>query len=215
MMKRILIGFLAVVLLILPGCSNEMDDLLGVWHAELDIKHVLFSRLEEECPGLSNVVAIEEFPVTVELAFYADGTYQVQLDQQSVSNACDAATPAIEQGIWDYWRNLYAAQAPGGDLEVYLQSLGVTREELMREVMGDTLAQELIIQIGLSQEGSFTVEKGKLRFSDSLEELPAEESYHTYQVKGKTLTIRPGEYAASREDSYYNEKLPLNFQKGK
>lgn len=213
MMKRFLIVFLAAVLLVLPGCHNEMDDLLGTWNSELDIKDVLFTRLERECPGISNAIAIDKLPVTVELAFYADGTYQVQLDQQSVYDACKAAYSALEQGIWDYWLNLYARQAPGGDLEAYLQSLGVTRQELMREVIGDTLAQELILEIALSQEGSFAVEKGKLRFSASLEETPDKESYHTYKVKGKTLTIQPGQYASSRDESYYMEKLPLTFRK--
>lgn len=214
-MKRFLFGILALVLLVLPGCHNEMDDVLGEWRAELDIKDVLLARLEKECPGISNVIAIERLPVTVKLAFYADGTYQAQLDQQSVQDACQEAFPALEQGIWDHWRNLYAAQAPGGDLEAYLQSLGVTRQELMAEVLGDTLTQELILQIGLSREGCFTVEKGKLRFSESLEDTPDEESYHLYKVKGKTLTIRPGQYASSRDESYYAEKLPLTFQKSK
>lgn len=215
MIKRFLFGLLALALLLLPGCHNEMDDLLGVWQAEIDVKHMLLSRLEKECPGLSNVIAIEKLPVTVELAFYADGTYQVQLDQQSVVDVCREAEPAVEQGIWDYWRNLYAAQVLGGDLEAYLQRLGVSRQELMEEVMGDTLAQELILELGLSREGCFAVEKGKLRFSSSLEETPDEESYHIYKVKGKTLTVWPGEYASSQDESYYGEKLPLTFQKSK
>lgn len=215
MAKRFLIGLLAAILLIFPGCHKEIDDVLGQWRAELDIKTVLFQRLEKECPGISNVMAIEKLPVTLVLTFYADGTYQAQLDQQSVFDACQEAMPALEQGIWDHWRNLYARQAPGGDLETYLQSLGVTRQELMEEVLGDTLAQELILEIGLSQEGNFTVEKGKLRFSRSLEEAPEEESFHTYRVKGKTLTISPGEYSFSQDESYYAEKFPLSFQKSK
>ena len=85
----------------------------------------------------------------------------------------------------------------------------------MEEVLGDALAQELILEIGLSLEGNFTVEKGKLRFSRSLEEAPEEESFHTYRVKGKTLTINPGEYSSSRDESFYAEKLPISFQKSK
>lgn len=215
MMKRFLFGLLAAVLLILPGCSNEMDDLLGQWNAQIDVKDVLLSRLEKECPGLSNVIAMEELPATVKLEFYADGTYQVQLDQQSVQAACQEAMPVLEQGIWDYWRNLYAQKAPGGDLQAYLQSLGVTRQELMEEVLGDTLAQELIIEIGLSQEGNFSVEKGKIRFSQSLEDEPAEESYHTYKINGKTLTIYPGKYESSRDEEYFKKTLPLQFRKSK
>lgn len=215
MIKRVLIGLLVVVLLVFPGCHKEIDDVLGEWRAELDIKAVLFDRLERECPGISNVMAIEKLPAIVVLTFYADGTYQAQLDQQSVFDACQKVMPALEQGIWDHWRNLYVVQAPGGDLEAYLQSLGVTRQELMEEVLGDTLAQELILEIGLSREGNFTVEKGKLRFSQSLEDAIEEESYHTYRIKGKILTISPGEYSSSRAESYYAEKLPLSFQKSK
>ena len=215
MIKRVLIGLLVVVLLVFPGCHKEIDDVLGEWRAELDIKAVLFDRLERECPGISNVMAIEKLPAIVVLTFYADGTYQAQLDQQSVFDACQEVMPALEQGIWDHWRNLYVAQAPGGDLEAYLQSLSVTRQELMEEVLGDTLAQELILEIGLSREGNFTVEKGKLRFSQSLEDAIEEENYHTYRIKGKILTVSPGEYSSSRAESYYAEKLPLSFQKSK
>ena len=69
MAKRFLIGLLAAILLIFPGCHKEIDDVLGQWRAELDIKTVLFQRLEKECPGISNVMAIEKLPVTLVLTF--------------------------------------------------------------------------------------------------------------------------------------------------
>lgn len=212
-MKRLFILFLAAALLLLPGCHSEMDALLGTWRVELDMKDVLLQRLEEECPGIRDTMAIESLPVTLELTFYADSTYQAQVNQESVQSACESVIPDLEQGIWEYWSGLYNAQNPGGDLESYLQTLGVTRRELMEEVMGESLADELLIQMNLREEGRFSVEDGKLRFSSALGAEPEKESYHTCQVKGKTLTIKPGEYATQADEAFYSKKLPLVFGK--
>lgn len=211
MMKRLFICILALALLVLPGCHNEMDDLLGTWQAEIDVKHILLDRLEDQCPGITGDLALERLPVSVELTFYADGTFRAQLNTASVTAACQQATPAIEDTIWAYWENLYAQQASGASLEAYLAQLKVTRRELLDEVMGDTLAQELLLDIGLQEEGQFAVSKGKLRFSADLAESPEEESYHTYRVSGKSLTVNPGSYASEAADSFYHTKLPLKF----
>lgn len=213
MMKRFVFLLLALALLALPGCHNEMDDLLGTWQAKIDVSHVLLERLEDQCPGITGELSLERLAVVVELTFYADSTYRAQLNTASVTAACQAATPAIESAIWAYWENLYAQQAPGASLEAYLAELKVTRRELLDEVMGDTLAQELLLDIALQEEGQFSVSKGKLRFSTDLAESPEEESYHTYRVSGKSLTVSPGSYASEAADSYYHTKLPLKFTK--
>lgn len=200
-------------MLLLPGCRSELDALLGTWCVELDIQDVLMQRLEEECPGICDTIAIDSMPVMVELTFYADSTYQAQVNQESVYSACEGVMPALEQGIWEYWCALYSAQNISGDLEGYLQALGVTRRELMEEVMGDTLAQELILELDIREEGRFSIEDGKLRFTSSLDTEPEKESCHFYQIQGKTLTIKPGEYARQTDAEYYGKVLPLVFEK--
>ncbi len=212
-MKKLWFILLALALFVLPGCHNEMDDLMGSWQVELDRKDLLLQRLEQECPGIDECMALEALTVTVELTFYADGTYQAQVDQQSVRNACDALRPSLEQGIWDYWCALYRQKNPEDSLETYVQSLGVTRQELMDEVLGDTLPQELILQMDMREEGRFSVKDGKLRFSASADVEPDKQSWHRYQVKGKKLTIKPGEYPGEQETAWYQEVLPLVLQK--
>lgn len=213
-MKRFLIAILALAVLLLPGCHNEMDALMGTWQVKLDAKDMLMQRLEQECPGIGDSVHIGSLPVTLELTFYADSTYQAQVDGESVKTACEGVIPALEQGIWEYWRGLYEAQNPGGDLEGYLQSLGVSRRELIAEVIGDTLAEELILQMDIREEGRFSAEGGKLRFFASPGAEPDEESYHTYRVSGKTLTLQPGKYAKESDRARYEKALPLVFEKG-
>ncbi len=204
---------MTLALLVLPGCRSEMDDLLGAWQAQLDISQVLAQYLEEQCPGIVDTMALDALPVTLELSFYADGTYQAQLDQESVHAAVQAARASLEQGIWDYWVSLYRQKHPGGDLDAYLQGLGVTRQELLDEVIGQSLSQELILRLDIFEEGQFSIEDGKLRFSPSLAAEPEKESWHTCLVKGNALTINPGEYENEKDASFYGKALPLSFQK--
>ncbi len=212
-MKKLWIVILALALLVLPGCHSEMDDLLGTWQTELNIREVLAERLEAECPGIGDTVFIEALPVTLELTFYADGTYQAQLDPQSVHTAGQAIRPALEQGIWDYWVSRYRQKNPGGDLEAYLETLQVTRQELLDEVMGEYLSQELILQLDIFEEGQFSIEDGKLRFSQNLSDGPEKESWHSCHIKGNALTINPGEYENQRDASFYGKALPLTLWK--
>ncbi len=210
-MKRFFAWLLAILLFTLSGCTSEMDALMGTWHAQVDIQNVMAQRLERESPELAPMVEPGEFPVTVVLSFYADGTYQASIDPDSVQAACTGYTARVEEGLWQYLLQLHAQQGLDTTLEQYLQSLGITREALMHEVIGQSLADEVLLELGLREEGFFTLEKGKLFLMAELEAQPSD--FHRYQVEGEALTLSPGEYEKQSQQKYFEEHLPLLFRK--
>lgn len=210
-MKRIFTWLLILAALVLTGCRAEADALMGSWYAQVDVQQVLDRRLERESPEFASQVAPGAFPVTVVLSFYADGTYQAGIDPESVDAACRDYTARVEAGLWQYLQQLHALQGLDMTLEQYLQSLGITREELMEEVIGESLAQELLLELGVREEGWFALKKGRLFLMEQPEQEPSD--YHSVQVEGQTLTLRPGKYEKQSSGAYYEAHLPMRFHR--
>lgn len=202
------LGLLALLLL-LAGCQSEMDRLLGDWYFQTDISPMLAQRLEEESPELADDLTLPQMMVTVRLSFYADGTYQAEVEGDSVRQACREIRPMLEQGIWDYMQGIHDQKDTGMTLEDYLHGVGITREQIMEEVIGDTLADELILEMRVQEEGRFSVEKGKLAFSGGLDREP--EEVYRYQLTEESLTLEPDEN--TQPPSEYASALPAEFQR--
>ncbi len=201
-MKRIVCVTL-VLLLVLSGCTSELEKLMGTWEFTTNRSDLVLERIAAESPELANFVRLERFPVIVQVRLYADSTYQVEVDRQSVEAAVAAIQPSLEDALWRYLQQL------SPDVEALLQELGITRQELMAEAFGNTFAQELIVAMNLRREGCFQVEKGKLYL---LEEPEGERGdYHCICVEEDTLTLTPGAYAQKETGEYYASVLPLTL----
>ncbi len=210
-MKRLVALILTLALLTLTGCTSQMDQILGTWYAQVDIQQRMEQRLQRESPELAPLIAPGEFQVTVVLSFFADGTYQASIDPASVQAACQGYTARVEEGLWQYLQQLHAQQGLDVTLEAWLESLGITRQELMEEVIGTSLAQEVLLELGLREEGWFTLERGKLFFLEQAEQEP--EDYHSIRFAEDTLTLSPGVYQKYSLRRYYEAHLPIIFHR--
>ncbi len=214
-MKKLLSLLLALSLLILSGCAYKPDPLLGTWYVQVDVQPQIHQRLTEEFPELAASIPQEPFPVTLEVTFLADGTYQAKVDETSVESPYEQYMAVLEDEIWKYLEDLYRQENPGGSVEGYLQSLGITREALFEEIIGTFFLQELLIELNVNHEGEYTQEDGKLYLS----RLGKLEYYHKFEVKGKDssqkLTLEPGSYQKQSQADYYDTVLPITFQRKK
>ncbi len=217
-MKKIyaLVLMLALLLVTFSGCV-ENDPLLGKWYYRGDIGPRVNGFLAEGSQEVADRMVGQSFYVMFEVTFYADGTYQILPDMDSFAQSYQQYHLALEQAIWSHLQADHRAKHPEISLEDHLQGLGITREELLLEAMGQSFSEELQIYLALPQEGYYSQESGKLYFQN---DMPADSTcdYHKFCVQGKKdsqLCLEPGQYQEPDTAAHYENILPLTLQREK
>ncbi len=214
-MKRVL-AIALILLLALTACSGEKNPLLGTWETKVDVMPQITRRLAQESPVLAQKLPQEPFWVTIALSFYADGSYQASVDKNSVLESYHAFVAVLEEEIWEYLQQLYAQENPGGRVEDFLDSLGITREALFEEVIGTFFVTELLMELDVNHEGEYILEDNRLYLS-RLGEIRQKEYFHRFALEGgednPQLVLLPGQYRTQDQQSDYKEALPISFDR--
>ena len=175
--------------------------LVGTWRAEVDMKDALAEEINTQFSDLEISFGdyLEHFELVMRLELNQDGTYHLSPDtagmESSLQSFRDAMTPFIRGYLQHYIANALKESGIEGDfstLEGLEEAIGTDLDSAIEQSLGvsledyvDTLMEEMNVEnlfAGAVAEGSYTVEPGKLLFSDKSE--PAE-----FTLEGDTLTL--------------------------
>lgn len=216
-MKKIVSIMLCVsfLILVLAGCSEstgDKDKLVGSWKCDMDLTEQINSQFAAD-ETAAEYLSVDEFGLTVCLAFHEDGTFVMEVDEASLDAAVEHLVVRVTEGVPQYMIDMvYAETGRELTIEEILEESGVTMEELVDQMFPveslAALKEEMIS--GIQQEGKFKASEGKLHTSAGLEYEVDPEAYEAYILEGDTLTLL--EYVGPETESSINV-YPMVFQK--
>lgn len=217
-MKRIasLALVLVMIVALFAGCASsgseskltDQEKLVGTWKGDMDLTEAMMEELGEGVEGFE----LDEFKVTVVFDFTAEGTYTMELDEESVEKAFEG----LIKGMEGFMKTMMEAQAQelGMSLEDLLAASGMTMEDMMsmitEELEGQDLVGELVKEA--KTEGKFKAEAGKLFRSEEKDEEIDEEKYDTYTLEGEVLTLT-GTVGEEEEEEMMEMVFPIVLNK--
>lgn len=190
-MKRIVSLALVLVMVaaLFAGCAaskvSDQEALVGTWKGELDMTQAIKEELGDDLEGFE----MTEFKVTAVFKFAADGTYTMELDEESVEKAFEGLLAGME----GFMKTMMEAQAQeaGMTLDDLLAAAGMTMEDMMSLVTAAFEEQDLVGELveESKSEGKYKADAGKLYLSDGKENEVDENVYDTYTLEGDVLTL--------------------------
>ena len=181
-MKKNLVLVLSSVLLVvmLSGCGVlgalvNANEFVGTWETTVDLTDSINKEIE------SVGVAIDEFEITLVYTFNIDGTYKAEPDMDALENSFNAL---IDQLVDEMEK---VVQGYGMSVADYEAQAGIS----LRDAVKATYNQEMLDTLadGMTSEGNFKAEDGKLFMSDGLENGIDEEIYETYEMDGDEFRL--------------------------
>ncbi len=204
------VALLLVMMMIaaLTACSG--NSIVGKWKYRLD-----FSKYAEQMTG-SGLEALddtqktyyEEFlkafddaSVDIIIEFKDDGTFTINMDEDSVK----AAEDKIKEGLRTALPKAFTAM--GIDIDSYLTDAKITMEQFVENALQSLNLSEL--QTSLNS-GKYRYEDGKIYTG---EDEVDESSYLVVELKNDTLTVTDVVGEAGGFDQYKEAFLPMEFTK--
>ena len=206
-MKKILSLTLSALLLIalLAGCGGAAEQsLAGSWTADVNMTDYLNDMLGEE-EELGQYLTLDDFTIKLLAEFKDDGTYTFSGDPEAAKAAMDNLKVQLKGAMTAYLEDMIEQEDLGMSLDELLEASGMSLDDLVNEMDESFSAEDLVS--GLSMEGKYKYEEGKLYLSDSLDE--EAEEYEAAQLEGDTLTLT-GE---GEEDGEFEGLYPVVFQR--
>ena len=199
-MKRIVALTLALVMIValFAGCNaskapettaapelTDQEKLVGTWKGEMDLTEAMKEEVGDDLEGFE----MGEFKVTVIFKFTQEGTYTMELEEESVEQAMENMITGME----GYLKAMMEAQAQelGMSLEDLLAASGMTMDDMMTLITAAMEEQDLVGELvkEAKTEGKYQAKDGKLFNTQSLDEEIDENVYDTYTLEGDVLTL--------------------------
>lgn len=199
-MKKTMAMLLCVLLafsVMLTGCANEKDALIGTWRGSVDLVQFLNEGLSSVDPELGEYLRVSEFKMVYNLTFNEDGTYTMGADRDAVREAFDAVMKEMEVGLTEYLEYILNAQGLDMSVEEFMALSGLSMDALMEEAFTEDMMEE--IASSMDMQGKFDAKDGKLYMSESLDTVPDTNVFEYYKLEGVTLTIDEGTQGEDRE----------------
>lgn len=192
-MKKI-IAFLLVLAMLLTltvGCAKKQQELTlqerlaGIWKGQLDIAGILKAQLGEALEGLE----LENILITVILSFTQDGTYTLDVDEETLTAAIDGLMETLSVYLRNTMEKEMAALGLGSDQ--ILGALSTTVEGFVDKMLDSVRDMDLGGQIAkeIKAQGKVLAEVGKLYISESVDAEPDQTTYLSYTLEGDVLII--------------------------
>lgn len=210
MKKRIIsVVLMLAMLLCLTACSGgDEKKLVGTWESRMDLADQINTEMALDEMS-AQYLEFDSFELLVCMKFNSDGTYSMYADLDSAEAALEDARAHLADGMVEYLEMLMLEQM-GIEMsaEDILAASNMTMDDMIAEILPDSMAQELVDEI--AQEGNFEARDGKLYTSAGLAYAVDPEIYETYVLNGSTLTIT-GFVGEGSEDSV--NVYPMVFNK--
>ncbi len=215
LMKRtVSIVLIAVMVLVMAGCSSEKDKLLGRWEGEMDMTQRFKDQMgAEDLESLEAYVTLENIVFTIYMDFQEDGTYSMGIDEQSFQTAMEGLVNDMVAGITAYFEDMIA-QTPeleGATVDDLLALSGTSIDAMVEELWKELENEDFTSK--LSQKGNWDAKKGQLFATEDVNDSVSEDTYYEYTLEDGVLTLTKFVSSDSEDAEEENEILPLSFTK--
>ena len=176
--NMIAIVLCVAMLAALTACNGaQAEGIVGKWEASLDMKEMM----EQNMDGMT----LDAFTIVMRFQFNQDGTYVVEMDQNSVKQAMNGLKAPMEKLFEEQAKEL--GMSLDEFKKAYEESMGVSFDAMFDSLINELLDSE---EFAFKNEGCYKEADGKLYFSDDKSE-PADEDddYVTYELKGSELRL--------------------------
>lgn len=200
--------------------------ILGTWLAESEQIDTLVATIDSSLgeSTLSFADYLDSFPVPILFEAKEDGTYTLSCDRDRLGETFVKLREATvrfyddfflmtlreafaEQGITvQTWEEVESFLNASKD-DIFQNSMGMSLSEFVDSLLGDEMMDGLVDP--LTQEGQFSVEDGKIFFSESVDEEPGQHSYQEIELNGDTLTFTDH----VGDDFFSDLEYPIVFQR--
>lgn len=194
MIKRICCIAAALLMMVsLIGC-DKTEKLVGTWETDADISGFVRASIEKEL-GTEGTAAfnIENLTVTMLLTFEDDGTYHMELSEDSVSGMKETLVGELKDGFAGYM-DVYLKENGYDSLDEIVASAGMDAEAFKQSAdeyldgLEDTLDVTDYVRKAITS-GTYCITDGKLYMTKEGESIDETEPYEDYRVTEDTLTL--------------------------
>ena len=198
-MKKRLIALTVLLLALLTGCTQplaeettvpEPDPLVGTWKTELDLADEV-GRMLAQPEELDTYFSVKKYPVTVLLRLYENGTYTVEVDEDTAREAFEGLLLSFDRALDRMLQDRINAQDPTLTADTVEGWTGVSFGELQAKALeqlrqGDPTAY---ILEQAKAEGNYRAENGRLYLSLGKENAVNPEIWDLYAINSDTLIL--------------------------
>ena len=134
-LSLVLIGaMLLTALLSFTGCGSDADKILGTWETTWDMSDMLAKEVAGE--EIAQYMQIKDFAVVMRFTFNEDGTYKMEVSEESIKAAFETLKGQFVEGMTAYMEDMLADSGLNMSVEEALALSGieevVARQTLVR-----------------------------------------------------------------------------------
>lgn len=188
------------MLAVLAACNGtQAEGIVGKWEASLDMKEMM----EQNMDGMT----LDAFTIVMRFQFNQDGTYIMEMDQDSVKQAMNGLKAPVEKLFEEQAKEL--GMSLDEFKKAYEESMGMSFDTLFDSLIEELLDSE---EFAFKNEGCYKEADGKLYLTDDKSE-PADEDddYFTYELKGSELRLTG--MSEDGGDVFADEMFPMVFKR--
>ena len=179
---------LIMLLSLLAGCGKSgADAIVGTWESTVDMSKIINDFMEED-PDMAEYIHFEDFKMLFRYTFREDGTYEKTVDKAVLKESMKGVQATFAEGMRRYLEDSFEEMGFDGTVEDYMESLGLTMEELAEAAFGDDMVESMVSEI--TTQGNYRLKDGKLYTSSGLDSEISEDSYETYELSGNKLVLK-------------------------
>lgn len=189
-MKKQLCGFLAVVLLLtmvlsMTGCSKEAS-VVGTWEGKLDMAEAINNEVVKADAEMGKYMKIDKFEITLRFIFGEDGSFKMEVDEESCDAAFQGMREPLEKGIRKYFEEMIKSAGLGDmTIDEALAATGMSLDSLIDEVMKSMDTSDFVDS--MTQECKYRLDGDKLY---TYEGVVDKDVYTLVELDGDTLTLK-------------------------
>ncbi|MBQ8746431.1 MAG: hypothetical protein IJZ08_01015 [Clostridia bacterium] len=208
-LSLVLIGaMLLTALLSFTGCGSDADKILGTWETTWDMSDMLAKEVAGE--EIAQYMQIKDFAVVMRFTFNEDGTYKMEVSEESLKAAFETLKGQFVEGMTAYMEDMLADSGLNMSVEEALALSGIDMDAIIEESFTEDMLDDVVDEF--VSDGEYEVKDGKLYTFDKGESLD-ENEYIRYELSGKELVF--SELVSDEDDSAEAAEylLPLTLKK--
>ena len=194
-LSLVLIGaMLLTALLSFTGCGSDADKILGTWETTWDMSDMLAKEVAGE--DIAQYMQIKDFAVVMRFTFNKDGTYKMEVSEESLKAAFETLKGQLAEGMTAYMEDMLADSGLDMSVEEAFGLSGIDMDAVIEEAFTEDMLDDVVDEF--ISDGEYEVKDGKLYTFDKGDDLD-EDEYIRYELSGKTLVF--SELVSDDDDS--------------
>lgn len=209
-MKKLLALLMVLVMALgLAACGG--NKLVGEWEATLELADAINAQFASEDPAVAEYLSVDEFNIKLTMTFDKDGTYSMEVDEDSVEEAVEALKTSMSSGMRRYMEAMIEDTGVNMTVDELLQSQNTTLDELIESAFGAEMVEAMVGEMNV--KGQYLVEDGKLYTNDDEdEEIDTDKDEAAdFELDGDELKLEAPD--DSDDEEMMDELFPLELKR--